>query len=84
MVEVKSHLRDEGIDQMLRCLKEVPEFMPQHRDKRLFGIIAAVDIPEQLRKRALREGLYLARINDETFTLDVPDDFEPRSFRPAA
>jgi hypothetical protein len=81
VVEVKSHLREEGIDQLLRILDDFPEFLPMHRDKKLYGIVAAVDMADNLRVRVLREGLYLARIADETFALDVPADFVPRSFQ---
>ncbi len=81
VVEVKSRLREEGVDQLLRILRDFPTFLPQHRDKQLFGIVAAVDVPEELAQRVWREGLYLARISDETFTLQVPDDFVPRSFQ---
>ncbi len=81
VVEVKSRLREESIEQMLRILQEFPEFYPEHKDKKLYGILAAVDVPENLRQRVLREGIYLARINDETFELDVPPNFEPRSFQ---
>lgn len=81
VVEVKSHLREEGVEQLLRILRDVPEFLPRHRDKELYGIVAAVDIPEDVRQRVLNEGLYLARIADDTFELQVPDDFVPRSFQ---
>ncbi len=57
-----------------------PKFFPEHKDKELRGLVAAVDLPQQLAQRVLRVGLYLARIRDDTFVLDVPDDFEPRSF----
>ncbi len=81
VVEVKSHLREEGIEQLLRILREVPDFMPQHRDKKLYGILAAVDMPDDLRDRVLKEGLYLARISGDTFELQVPAGFVPRSFQ---
>ncbi len=81
IVEVKSRLREESIEQMLRILKDFPEFYPEHRGKQLYGILAAVEVPENLRQRVLREGIYLARIHDETFELDVPPDFQPRSFQ---
>jgi hypothetical protein len=39
-----------------------------------------VDAPEDVQERVLREGIYLARIHDEEFELDVPKDFEPRAY----
>jgi hypothetical protein len=80
VVEVKSHLREDGIQQMLRILREFHGFYPGHEDKKVYGILAAVDIPEDLEKRVLAEGIYLARIHDDTFEITVPDSFQPRAY----
>ena len=64
VVEVKSYLREENIQQLLDILKHFAEWFPEHRNKRLYGILAAVHIPEALRQRVLEQGLYLARIHD--------------------
>ncbi len=80
VVEVKSHLREDGLDQMKKILREFRFFFPEHDDKKIFGILAAVDAPEDLRERVLREGIYLARVHDEEFELDVPKDFKPRAY----
>jgi hypothetical protein len=79
-VEVKSHLREDGIQQMLRILRDFHEFYPGHEDKKVYGILAAVDIPEDLQKRVLTEGIYLARIHDDTFEISVPEGFQPRAY----
>lgn len=85
VVEVKSHLRPEGVEQMLRILQDFPEFFPEHRDKKVYGILAVIDAPDELRAQVLDKGIYLAQISDDTFTLQVPDDFVPRAFhQPAA
>ena len=81
IVEVKSRLREEGLDRLLEVLREFPRFFPEHREKRLFGILACVDAPEHLRRRVLRSGIHLAEIHDETFRLRVPDGFVPKSFQ---
>ena len=81
IVEVKSRLREEGLDRLLEVLREFPRFFPEHREKRLFGILACVDAPEHLRRQVLRSGIHLAEIHDETFRLRVPDGFVPKSFQ---
>ena len=83
IVEVKSHLREEAIAQILRQLHDVPTLFPELADKKCYGIITAVDANETLRKKVLAEGLYFAEIHDEQFTLRVPDDFVPRCFNQA-
>jgi hypothetical protein len=80
-VEVKSHLREEALDQMRNILRKVPELLPSHRGKKIYGILAAVDIPEDIQEKVLREGIYLARIHDGQFEVQVPEDFQPRAFQ---
>lgn len=80
VVEVKSHLREDGLEQMKKILREFRDFFPEHGDKKVYGILAAVDAPEDVRERVLREGIYLARIHDEEFELAVPEGFKPRAF----
>ena len=85
VVEVKSHLREEGIQQMLRILQQAPELIPGLRDKKLYGILAVISAPEELEARVLAHGIYLARIRGDVFELQVPEGFQPRSFQvPAA
>jgi len=80
VVEIKSHLRGEGLKQMKKILRDVRDFFPQLADKKVYGILAVVDAPEKLRQKVLQEGIYLARIHDEEFDLEVPADFRPRAF----
>ena len=80
IVEVKSHAREESIAQLKTLLHRFRDFFPEHRDKRLYGILAAVDLSASLREKALQEGLYVAHIHDEVFTLDIPENFQPRAF----
>ncbi|MGH9754104.1 MAG: DUF3782 domain-containing protein [Blastocatellia bacterium] len=80
IVEVKSHLTREGIDQILKTIEEFPKFFGAHRDRTVYGIIAAVDIPQNLRAEVLKEGLYLARIHDGAFELLTPKNFKPHAF----
>lgn len=82
VVEVNSHVREAGIMQPNRPLLSFRKSFPEHRNKPLHGIIAAVDVSMALRERALNEGLYVACIHDEVFALDIPDDFQPRAFDP--
>lgn len=80
VVEVKSHLREEAIEQLLGILRRFPRFFPEHRDKKLYGILAAVDIPKELKPKVLAQGLYLARIHDDVFELETPEGFRGKSF----
>jgi len=80
LVEVKSHPREEAITQLKITLSRFRDFFPEHRDKQLYGILAAVDWPPALKAQAIGEGLYVARIHDDVFHLEVDQEFQPRVF----
>lgn len=80
IVEIKSRLRQRGLEQMEKPLDQFFEFFPSFRGKKLYGILAVVDAPEDLRKEVLKKGIYLARIHDDLFELQVPGTFVPRAF----
>jgi hypothetical protein len=80
VVEVKSHPREESITQLKNLLERFRSFFPEHQDKTTYGILAAVDLSAALQEKILREGLYVARIHDQVFELDTPDNFQPRAY----
>ena len=80
VVEVKSHLREDGLEQMRKILREFRDFFPEHAHRKVYGILAAVDVPDDLRGKVLREGIYLARIHDGQFELQVPQGFQAQAF----
>jgi hypothetical protein len=80
LVEIKSRLREEGLQQILKHLRSFGDFFPEHRGKTRYGILVAVDVPEELEKRVLAQGIYLAKIHGDLFELVVPEGFEPRGF----
>lgn len=80
VAEIKSSYGEAEFQQTLKTLETFPKFFPTHADKKLYGIVAAVDIAENMRNRVLGAGLYLARIGDETFKLQVPRGFKAKAF----
>jgi hypothetical protein len=56
---------------------------PEHADKKLYGIIAAVDMSEMLKKRVLEAGFYVARIQDETLCWSRQISFKRSVFNKA-
>jgi hypothetical protein len=80
IVEVKSHVREDSITQLKSILQRFRTFFPEHQDKKLYGILAAVDMSPELRQKTLQEGLYVAQIHDEVFELDIPENFQPLSY----
>jgi hypothetical protein len=80
IVEVKSHAREDFITQLKSILQRFRNFFPEHKDKRLYGILASVDLSNELREKILQEGLYVARIHDQVFELDIPNNFQAQSY----
>ncbi|GBF80204.1 DUF3782 domain-containing protein [Aphanothece sacrum] len=80
IVEVKSHAREDSITQLKSILQRFRTFFPEHKDKQLYGVLAAVDMSPELRQKTLQEGFYVARIHDEVFELDIPENFQPQSY----
>lgn len=81
IVEVKSHLRERDVEQVLKMMEKFPRFFPEHRGKKLHGILAGVQVPTDVQRYALRQGLMVARIADELFDLKVPEGFQPKDFQ---
>lgn len=42
--------------------------------------MAAVTMPDSLRQRTLKAGIYVARIRDNFCSLQVPRGFKPKAF----
>ena len=80
IVEVKSHPREEAIAQLKNILQRFKLFFPEHQDKQVYGILAAVDLSSDLREKVLQEGFYVARIHDQVFEMDTPEYFQPREW----
>ena len=80
IVEVKSHAREDSITQLKSILQRFRTFFPEHKNKQLYGILAAVDMSPELRQKTLQEGFYVARIHDQVFELDTPENFQPQSY----
>jgi hypothetical protein len=80
IVEVKSHAREDSITQLKSILQRFRAFFPEHKDKQLYGILAAVDMSPDLREKTLQEGFYVARIHDQVFELDIPENFQPQRY----
>ncbi len=78
VVEVKSHLREEGLQQLLGHLRTFGDFFPEHKDKKLYGMLAAIDVNEDIEKRVLRQGIYLVKVEGDLCRLCAPE--RPRVF----
>ena len=80
VVEVKSRLNEQSIEQMLKTLEAFPRFFPEHQGKTLYGILAFVDFREDFLMQGEKSGLYLAHIQNDLFEIISSPDFQPKNF----
>jgi len=80
LVEVKSHLRERDIEQLLKNLDRFRRFHPEYADKKLYGVLASVQGSTEIMNKAMEAGLFVASIHDEVFELKTPAYFVPKNF----
>ena len=78
IAEIKTKLRQDGIDQILEHLRLFPEFFPHHRDKERYGILAAIEAPSDMQRQVLKKGIYLMLVSEDACELHEPEGFQPR------
>ena len=78
LVEVKSRVKREAIEQLQKLMRRFREFCPEHRDKAAMGILAGVDWDRDVADEARKAGFLTASIRDEMFEITAPDGFEAR------
>ncbi|QIP15825.1 DUF3782 domain-containing protein [Spirosoma aureum] len=80
LVEVKSHLKERDIEQLLKNLDRFRRFHPEYARKKLYGILACVQGAKEVKDKAMDAGLFVASIHDEVFELKSPAYFIPTNF----
>ena len=64
----------------MQILTDFPKFFPQYANYPRYGLLAAVNIPDNLKQQVLKTGIDLATINNDQFTLQVPESFQTKSW----
>jgi hypothetical protein len=80
VVEIKATLRDADITEFLDTLKRFPKLYTEHKDKKILGTMAAVDISTEQKARLESHGIYVVRINDDVFRVVSSKNFKPKDF----
>ena len=80
VVEVKSHLREEALDQILNILEHFKENFPEHKDKKVYGMIASIDTNDEVLTKIEKAGIYCANVSNNVFELKSSKNFKPRVY----
>ncbi|MBF0378641.1 MAG: hypothetical protein HQK72_14355 [Desulfamplus sp.] len=76
-VECKSSLSIDDVNEHLDRLTKVKIFLPQYRDMRVMGAVAAMVIPENVGKYAYKKGLFVLCQKGDSMVILNDDKFKP-------
>ena len=80
-IEVKSKPVERDIEHHLKRLEIAREHWGKHHDTRkIRGAIAGAVFPNDVKKAALEEGLYVLEQSGDTMKMDIPPDFIPKDW----
>ncbi len=80
LVEVKSHLRREDLQQLTKIIHKFPKMYPEYRHKKLYAIMACVYAPKNLRQELRKQGIYLVMPQDNILQVIPFEAFTPKNF----
>ena len=78
LIEVKSTLKVEDIDEHLERLDRFKRFFPEYGDRRVVGAVAGIVIEENADRYAYKKGLYVIGQSGDTVEIVNDRKFEPR------
>ena len=81
IVEVKTTLTPKYVDEFLEKLDRIREFLPEHRDKTIYGAVAGIKYENSSDRYAYKNGLFvLVNKGEDIIKIANKKDFEPRRF----
>jgi hypothetical protein len=80
IVEIKSNLSLDAINQLKNNLRRFKRFFPEHSDKKVYGIICAIKSYPNLIKEIYENGLYFATVKKGIFRIEDKKDFIPKEW----
>lgn len=80
IVEIKSHLRSESVQQMTTILQKFRTTFPEYASMKLFGIIAAADASAEALKEAREAGFYALTFEDDLMQFHDENGFVAKAY----
>jgi hypothetical protein len=84
IVEIKSHLRADGVDQLLATMAKFRRMFPEYADKKVFGIVVVADANADALRVSRNAGLYVITFRDDIMQFedlfDGDDGFVPKAY----
>jgi len=80
LIEVKSKLSVDDVNDHLERMEKFKPLFPEYADKKAFGVVAAMVIPEDVARYAYRKGFFIIAQKGETAEMLNDAQFEPRAW----
>jgi Holliday junction resolvase-like predicted endonuclease len=80
VIEVKTTLRNDYIDEFLEKLSNFKKFFPKYKDNIVYGAMAYLKSPENVSARAKKQGLLLIKATGDSARIVNAKDFKPKSW----
>ena len=80
VVEVKTTLRVKHVKEFLWELEQFTEWLPEYRDRRVYGAVAYIKVVEEAEKYAARQGLFVIRATGSSASIINSAGFKPKRF----
>ncbi|MCY7329102.1 MAG: hypothetical protein LH618_11170, partial [Saprospiraceae bacterium] len=77
---IESYFRKHHIDYIEEICQKLPNFMPEHASKKIYGIAIFAQGDQNAIDLATQRGIYTVQSNYDTYTLRSPKHFVPRDF----
>jgi len=78
IIEVKTTVKKEDVDEFLEKLREFKDLNPKYRDYRVYGAVAGITFEEGVDKYAYRRGLFVLKSEGGIIRIANDPDFKPR------
>jgi len=80
LVECKSRLSQDDVDEFMEKLKRFKLSFPHYSSYRVFGAVAGIEINEGIDRYAEKNGLFVIRPSGDSVTIVNPPDFVPSAW----
>ena len=80
IVEIKSHLTNDAIKQLIKKIEYFNKYNPEYSDKKKYGILVGAKYNRETSEKIIKNGIYLINTSDDLAKLRIPKDFIPKSW----
>ncbi|EIJ44044.1 hypothetical protein BegalDRAFT_3223 [Beggiatoa alba B18LD] len=80
LIEVKSHLSQDDVDEHIERMGKFKPLFPKYQDSQIFGAVAGMVIPDNVSKYAYRKGFFVITQKHDTAIILNDIQFQPKTW----